>query len=140
MPGLPAAGGHFYVIERDRPAKASGLTLNLPADSSFAYTANLKITGNSTADRIRYAAVIPGAVIDQGDFPVLNGRFEYTFDPPSINRNITTYDIVNLRTGLSEFKDVVHLTFFSEERPAGAPRFHSFARVIIRGNRVIYVR
>jgi hypothetical protein len=37
-------------------------------------------------------------------------------------------------------KDVVHITFFSQERDASGHPVHSFARVILRGNTVLSVR
>ena len=68
------------------------------------------------------------------------GRFRFFFDPAAINTTTPTYDTVNLVNGKPEIGDVVHLTFFSEEKtPAGAV-YHSFVRLIIRGNKVLYVR
>jgi hypothetical protein len=140
MPGLPPQGGEFYVVEKDRPANAPRLQLNLAVQSTFTPTAGLTITGSSTAQEVRYAAVIPGAVIAQGTLAVNGGRFQYFFDPAAINKETPTYDTVYLPTGRSEIKDVVHLTFSSKEVAPDGKTYHSFTRVILRGNQVIYVK
>lgn len=140
MPGLPPEGGEFYVIEKERPADAPGIRLNLPAQSTFPSATGLTITGNSTAQTVYYGAVIPGAVVTQGTIPVKGGKFQYYFDPAAINHISPVYDITNLTTGKPEIKDVVHLTFFSKEVTPGGITYHSFARVILRGNTVIYCR
>ncbi len=140
MPGLSKDGGEVYVVEKDRPANAPGLVLNLPTQSKFPPNAGVKITGKSTAETIHYAAVIPGAAVLQGTAPVKRGAFEYFFDPKAINKMTPTYDTVNLVNGRPEIGDVVHLSFFSQEKaPDGTP-YHSFVRLIIRGNTVLYVR
>ncbi len=140
MPGLPASGGEFYVIEKDRPANAAGLRLDLPPESTFPLTAGVTISGSSTAESVYFAAVIPGAVIDQGNLEVKNGKFAYRFEPQNINLKTSTYDIVNRVTGRPEIKDVVHLTFFAKERTPEGVSYHAFTRVIIRGNRIIWAR
>ena len=140
MPGLPPTGGEIYVIEKDRPAGAPGLRLNLPGESFFSLTGGLAITGSSTAQSIYCAAVIPGAVIDQGVLAVEGGKFEYYFDPKAISSATPTYDIINRVSGKPEIKDVVHLTFFSKELAPGGTPYHSFVRVIIRGTQVLYAR
>lgn len=140
MPGLPASGGEIYVVEKEKPAGAAGLKLNLPPQSAFNPAQSLTITGSSTAQAVSYAAVIPGAVIDQGTLPVFGGNFQYRFDPAEIARRTPTYDIVNLVNGKPEIRDVVHLTFFAKEVTPGGATYHSFVRVILRGNIVIYAQ
>lgn len=140
MPGLPHTGGEFYVIEKERPAGVPGIKFDLPAQSTFPVTSTLTIKGSSTAASVRYAAVIPGAVVLQGAVPVTNGKFEFRFDPVQINQTASTYDIKSVQTGKPQISDVVHLTFFSEETAPGGTIFHSFARLILRGNTVLYVR
>jgi hypothetical protein len=140
MPGLPKSGGEFYVIEKTPPAGAKGILLDLPTQSSFPPASGLVITGTSSASEIRYAAVIPGAAILQGTVPVEKGRFRFFFDPAAINKTTPTYDTVNLVSGKPEIGDVVHLTFFSEEKTPGGAVYHSFVRLILRGNKVLYVR
>lgn len=136
MPGLPPEGGEIYVVERDKPADAPEIRFDLPVESTFNPAAALRITGASTAESIRYAAVIPGAVIDQGIIEVKDGRFEHWFDPRAVNARTPTYDVQHRVTGRAELGDVVHLTFFSREKDGR----HSFARIIIRGNKVIAAR
>lgn len=140
MPGLPRQGGQMYVIEKERPADATGLVLDLPTQSVFPANGVLTISGISTGQTVYYAAVIPGAVITQGAVPVKNGKFSYTFDPKAINEAIPTYDIINMVNGKPEIKDVVHLTFFSKEKTAAGVEYHSFIRVILRGTTVLYTR
>jgi hypothetical protein len=140
MPGLPPQGGEFYVIEKDRPAGAPKLELALEEETVFSPLTGLRIAGMSTARSVFYAAVIPGAVIDQGTLEVSGGRFEYHLVPQIINHRTPTYDIFNRRTGAPDLKDVIHLTFFSKEAAPDGKNWHSFVRLIIRGNRVLYTR
>ena len=140
MPGLPAEGGDIYVVEKDRPADAPRLRLNLPVQSTFTPAAGLNITGASTASEVQYAAVIPGAVIAQGKLAVNGGKFQYFFDPAAINRETPTYDTAYIPNGRPEIRDVVHLTFSSKETAPDGKTYHSFSRVILRGNQVIYVK
>jgi hypothetical protein len=140
MPGLPPEGGDIYVVEKDRPADAPRLRLNLPVQSTFAPPAPLTITGTSTASEVTYAAVIPGAVIAQGKLAVAGGRFQYVFDPTAISRETPIYDTAYIPTGRSEVRDVVHLTFSSKETAPDGKAWHSFTRLILRGNQVLYVK
>ena len=87
-----------------------------------------------------YTAVVPGAVVDQGTLPVHDFGFAYALNPTSFYRKTPTYHIYNLVTGKTEIKDVIHLTFFSREYSPCRIPYHSFCRLIIRGNRVIYAR
>ncbi|MCX7840880.1 MAG: hypothetical protein N2559_15705, partial [Anaerolineae bacterium] len=125
---------------KDRPANAPTLTFNLPPISKFDASKSTKFTGTSTASTIHYAAVIPGAVIAQGSLPVTNGKFEYTFDPAAIRQCVQTYDTTNQVSGKPELGDVVHLTFFSQEKASDGKAYWSFVRLIIRGNTVHYAR
>lgn len=136
MPGLPPEGGEIYVVESDKPAGAPEIRFDLPVESTFNAAATLRITGTSTAESIRYAAVIPGAVIGQGSIEVKDGKFEWWFDPREANQRIRTYDVAHRVTGKPELGDVIHLTFFSREKDGA----HSFARIIIRGSKVIAAR
>ena len=140
MPGLPPQGGDFYVVETLRPPNPT-LQLNLQPQTTFDVTKGITITGTSTAKSVYYAAVIPGAVIAQGNLDVQpNGTFSLFFDPSAINAAFPTYDTTNMVSGNREVFDVVHLTFFSQEQPLGMPAYHAFIRLIIRGNKVIYAR
>ncbi len=138
VPGLPEEGGWIFVVENG-PAPATGMTLNMQPIQTFSPTTGLNITGNSTAAKVYYAAIIPGAVLEEGFVNVTDGIFKYTFDPQRMADKIKTYDIVNLVNGKAEIGRVVHLTFFSEEQgPDGS--FHSFARVVLRGTMAVYVK
>ncbi len=140
MPGMPAEGGDIYVVERGKPADAPEIKFNLPVESTFDPARGVTIPGTTTADTVYYAAVIPGAVIDQGYLPVSGGKFEYFFDPKLINQRVPTYDIQHRVTGRPELGDIVHLTFFTKEKHPNGNSYHSFARVILRGSRVVVAR
>jgi len=138
VPGLPEAGGWVFVLE-NTPASEKGMQLNIPAIQTFSPTAGLTITGNSTASQVYYAAIIPGAVLEEGTINAANGKFTYNFNPQAMADKIKTYDIVNLVNGKPEIGRVVHLTFFSEEQGVNGT-YHSFARVVLRGTTAIYVK
>jgi len=137
MPGLPPQGGELYVIERSKPEGTPELTFDLPVESTFDPAQTLRIPGSSTAAEVYYAAVIPGAVVAQGTLPVNGGKFELIFDPKRIHEATPSYDIAHRNTGRAELGDIVHITFFSKEKHASGATYHSFARVILRGNRVV---
>jgi hypothetical protein len=138
VPGMPDTGGWIFVLENG-PAPGVGMTLNMPTTQTFSPTAGLNVTGNTTASKVYYAAIIPGAVLEEGTLQVTNGTFRYNFDPQRMADKIKTYDIVNLINGKPEIGRVVHLTFFSEEQGPSGP-YHSFARVILRGTTAVYVK
>jgi hypothetical protein len=140
MPGLPPDGGHLYVIERDRLSGGSGLRLELNDESTFDMQGRLAIAGTSTAESVWFAAVIPGAVIDEGELTVKQGKFQYVFDPASITKRFPTYDTFSSTALTPELKRVVHLTFFSKESSQDGRPYHSFVRLIIRGNKILYTR
>lgn len=138
VPGLPDDGGEMYVIEGQRPPGAGGIVLNLPPLSKFDPAEGLMITGTSTAKSVRYAVITPGAVLMQGALPVTSGRFSFPFAPAALHNLTQTYPTTNRQTGKPELASIVHVTFFSEETwPA---TYHSFTRVIFRGNTVHYTR
>jgi hypothetical protein len=138
VPGLPDDGGYIYVIEKSRPAGPSGLKLGLKSQQSFKIEDGLVIPGVSTGDKVYFAAVTPGAVVDQGVLPVEGGKFQYKFDPAAVHQRIPIYDVENVRSGKRETGRVVHLTFFSQEKGADGSSYHAFARVIFRGTTAIY--
>lgn len=140
VPGMPKEGGIIFVMDKERPANAPTLTFNLPPISKFDPSKGTQFTGTSTASTIYYAAVIPGAVIAQGSLPVTNGKFEFTFDPTAIHNRVQTYDTTNQVSGKPELGDVVHLTFFSQEKASDGKAYWSFVRLILRGNTVHYAR
>jgi hypothetical protein len=67
---------------------------------------------------------------------VVSGQFDYYFSPPALHSHAQTYDVTNRVTGKAELGDVVHLSLFSEEKTASGQTYHSFKRVIARGNQV----
>jgi hypothetical protein len=139
VPGLPENGGWIYVIENDTPP-GPGMALKIPQQQTFSPTTGLNVTGQTSASQVYFAAIIPGAVLEQGILPVTNGTFQYTFDPQKMANKIQTYDIINLVNGKSEIGRVVHFTFFSEEKTSNGTIYHSFVRVILRGTTAIYVK
>jgi hypothetical protein len=140
VPGLPATGGRFYVMDATRPAGAPEMVLELPAESTFNIEDGLEIVGRTTAPKVHYAALIPGAVIDQGELPVENGRFRYHFDALTTNRKFPIYDTLNGVAFWPEVMKIVHLSFFAGEIAADGGVHHSFSRVILRGNRVMHTQ
>src|SRR5208337_2709236 len=73
MPGLPEEGGYLFVTEKNQPAGAGGLRLTLKNQQGFEVEKGLMIEGRSAASEVYFAAVTPGAVIDQGCIPVKGG-------------------------------------------------------------------
>jgi hypothetical protein len=140
MPGLPPGGGEIYVLEAQPPANATGIQVATPDGTTFDPVAGIHVTGKSTADKIHFTVVMPGAVLDQGDLTVTNGQFDYYFSPTAMHGKAETYDIANRVTGKPELGDVVHLTLFSAEKTPDGQTYHSFARVVIRGNQVRIAR
>ncbi len=138
VPGLPSSGGWLFVLE-NTTAPGTGMILNMPAVQTFSPTAGLNVTGRTTGSKVYYAAIIPGAVLEQGVLNVANGSFKYTFDPHRMADMIQTYDIINIVNGVPQIGDVVHLTLFSEEQgPNGV--YHSFARIVLRGTTAMYIK
>ncbi|MFB3855488.1 MAG: M4 family metallopeptidase [Vicinamibacterales bacterium] len=139
MPGLPDEGGVFYVYSPTRPAGAAGLRVEGATQRTFSATTGATITGTTTAGRVHYALLTPGAVIEQGEIPVSGGRFQYRLDPAAVNARAPIYDIVSITTGKPQIGRVLHLTFFAEEQGPGG-RFFDVARVILRGTTLLSSR
>jgi hypothetical protein len=140
MPGLPPQGGEIYVVEANRPAAAPSMKLSVPEESTFDPDLGFKLSGQSSAREVYYAAVIPGAVLAQGYLPVKDGKFDYFLDPKGFNLATPTYDIRNRVSGQTQLGDVIHLTLLSKETGPDGKSWHSFARLIIRGNKVYCVK
>ena len=138
VPGLPDEGGYIYVLENDN-SSGPGMTLNLSGEQTFSPTYGLNIQGNSSATHVYFAAITPGAILEEGIIPVTDGRFVFKFDPKRMANKIKTYDIINLANGRPEIGRIVHLTFFSRENGANGP-YSSFVRVILRGTTAIYTK
>lgn len=136
VPGLPPTGGELYVLEAQPPANAKGIQVTVPDGTTFDPVNGIHIIGTSTADKVHFAAVMPGAVLDQGELTVTNGQFDYFFSPAELHNRAQTYDIANRVTGKAELGDVVHLSLFAREKAPDGQAYHSFVRVIVRGNQV----
>jgi Zn-dependent metalloprotease len=139
MPGLPEAGGHFFVYSKTKPAGAAGLRIDGASQRTFAAATGTTISGTSSAATVHYTLITPGAVIEQGEIPVKGGRFSYAFSPAAVNAKVRIYDIRSVTTGQPQLGRVLHLTFFAEEK-AGAGSFFDVARVILRGATAISAR
>jgi hypothetical protein len=124
------------VLDAQPPAGATGIQILTPDGVTFDPVQGVHILGKSTADTIHYTAVMPGAVLDQGNLTVTNGQFDYLFNPTDLHNRAQTYDITDRVTGKPSLGDVVHLSLFSEEKTPDGVVYHSFARVIVRGNQV----
>ena len=131
MPGLPAGGGAVYVSNGGR-----GPDIDLPPETSWDPVKGIRITGSSTADKVSFAVIMPGAVLDQGEVAVKEGRWEYLFDPRTVNAAFPIYDTVDTVSGKPSIGRVVHLSFFSGERSPAGPQY-GMRRVLLRGTRAI---
>jgi len=140
MPGLPATGGNLFVLEANPPAGATGLQLTVQDAATFDAVAGTHVTGTSTAEVVHYTVVMPGAVLDEGDLPVVNGKFDYFLNPAELHGRATTYDVTNRVTGRPELGDVLHISLFAKERTGEGQDYHSFVRVIVRGNQIRVAR
>jgi hypothetical protein len=139
VPGLPDAGGWIYVIENGAPP-GPGITMKMPTQQTFSPTAGLNVTGQTTASKIFYAIIIPGAVLEEGVLPVSNGTFTYYFNPQAMASKIKTYDVIYYANGQAQIGKIVHLSFFSEEKTSDGTVYHSFVRVVLRGTTAVYVK
>ena len=139
MPGLPESGGAFFVYSKSRPPSAAGLSIDGSPHRTFSASASTTITGSSTGTSVHYTMVTPGAVIAQGELPVVAGKFNLVFDPVAVHAKVPLYDIVNNTTGAAQIGRVVHVTFFSQEF-SGGQSFYDVTRVLLRGTTVLAAR
>ena len=140
MPGLPDSGGVFFVIPKDLPAGAPGLQVDLPNQSSFPAGGSLTVAGRTTAAKVRYALLMPGAVLDVGELDATGGQFSYLLDPKALHTKAPIYDIVNATTGQAQLGKVLHLTFYAKERLPDGTEYWDMRRVIVRGTTVLSTR
>ena len=136
MPGLPPEGGQIYVLEAQPPANATGIQILVPDGTTFDPVTGIHIVGKSTADTVHFTVVMPGAVLGQGELPVTNGQFDYFFNPADLHNRAQTYDVTDRVTGKPSLGDVVQVSLFAQEKTADGQAYHSFVRVIVRGNQV----
>jgi hypothetical protein len=137
MPGLPETGGEFYVFTMPRPAGERGLQLDMPDQMSFPATGPLLVKGKSTAATVRYALIMPGAVLDQADVPVVGGEFTLSIDPAALHAKVPIYDTHGVTDGKPMLGRVLHLSFLSQETAAGGAKFWDFRRVVVRGTTAV---
>lgn len=71
VPGIPDEGGYIFVLDNGSP-RGPGMTLNLSYEQTFSPADGLEIQGNSSASQVHFAAITPGAVLDEGVLPVAN--------------------------------------------------------------------
>jgi len=140
MPGLPDSGGIFFVYPKDRPTGAAGLTLDMPSQVSFPANGKLTVNGRSTAAKVTYALIMPGAVLAQGELQVTGGRFQLVLDPAALNAIAPIYDIKNITTGLPQIGRVLHLTLAAEEKAPDGTRFWDFKRLVVRGTTAVWAK
>lgn len=141
MPGLPAEGGEFYVASAQRPAGAAGLNVSLPTLSSFRFNDKLVVSGTSTASRVRYTLLMPGAILGQGEIPVVDGKYSIALDPGTLNKTAPIYDFISFltRQPMTYGGRILHLSLASLEQHNGV-EFWDVKRVIARGTTVIAVK
>lgn len=150
IPGLPPTGGEFYVLGGAKPDGAQGLVVDRDKETVFSLSSTLRIEGRSTASRVHYALIMPGAVIAQGEAPVTNGHFVVEIDPAGVNASTPIFDLMNYATNLlwgnqapgdqsKTTRKIMHLSLFSEETHNGT-KFWDFHRVITRGTTVLSVK
>jgi hypothetical protein len=137
MPGLPDSGGEFYVYTVPKPAGAAGLTVDLPELSTFPATGPLVVTGHSSAATVRYALIMPGAVLRQADAPVVGGAFTLSIDPAELHRLVPIYDTHSVTDGHAMLGRVLHLTFMAQETAPDGAKFWDFHRVVVRGTTAV---
>jgi hypothetical protein len=140
MPGLPESGGIFFVIPGALPVGAPGLRVDLPNQSTFPADGSLTVTGHSTADKVSYALLMPGAVLEQGELPVAGGQFSYVLNPAALHLKAPIYDIVNTTTGKPQLGRVLHLTLYAKEKLADNTEYWDMRRIIVRGTTVLNAR
>jgi hypothetical protein len=71
---------------------------------------------------------------------VTNGRFEYLVNPKKFTQSTNTYDTENRVSGRAEIGDVLHITLFTREQGPDGAVAHRFARVLVRGTKMICVK
>jgi hypothetical protein len=140
MPGLPDSGGLFFVLPKDRPKGAEGLTLDMPSQVTFPVTGKWTISGRSTASKVTYALIMPGAVLAQGELPVVGDKFQLVIDPTVLNDLAPIYDITSVTTGAPQIGRVLHLTFAANEKAPDGTSFWDFKRLVIRGTTAVWAK
>jgi hypothetical protein len=66
VPMVPPEGGEFYFVDKDKPADAPSLKINLAEETTFPADKGISFTGSTTADSVYFAAVMPGPCSSRG--------------------------------------------------------------------------
>jgi len=84
---------------------------------------------------------MPGAILGQGEIPVVNGSYSISLDPGTINKTTPIYDFISLLTGqpITYGGRILHLSLAAKEKYNGV-EFWDVRRVIARGTLVISVK
>jgi hypothetical protein len=136
MPGLPKDGGDIYVLEAKMPEGAKGIQITTADGSTVDAVAGGHIVGLTTASTVHYAVMIPGAVLDQGELNVTGGQFDYYFNPAGLHNRAQTFDVADRNTGKAILGDAVHIALFTTEKMSDGTTYHSYQRVVVRGNQI----
>jgi hypothetical protein len=150
MPGLLGNIGEFYVFTKDckedgsvpapcRPAGATGLTFDVPPNLSPTEPRTIIGHSSSRGGKVRYAIIMPGAVLAQGDTDVdASGTFTLTISPTALHAAAPIYDIASVTDHRPELPGrVLHISFLSEETAADGTRYQDFKRIVVRGSTVV---
>ncbi len=140
MPGLPESGGLFFVFPKERPAGAPSLTFDMATTTTFSPSGKLTVNGRSSAEKVTYALIMPGAVLAQGELPVVNGRFQFVLDPAALHRIAPIYDIASVVSGAPQIGRVLHLTFAAPEKAQDGTRSWDVRRLVIRGTTAVWAK
>ena len=90
-----------------------------------------------------FAVITPGAVLEEGVIPVVDGQFSYKFDPKKMADKIRTYGEPG-EWHAGDRKDSATDLLLRGDGAKWAASFFcggdSFVRVILRGAKAIYVK
>ena len=140
MPGLPTRAGSSTSSERRVPSGTAGCASRARRSATFSADDRRPDHGQQDRRTVRYAVIMPGAVIDQGELAVAGGRFRTGSTRSPSTRECRLYDVVNNRDRQAPDRPArPRHVLLEEETPAGTP-FFDFARVILRGTTALQPR
>ena len=115
--------------------------VTVPPDRTFPFRGHIReplLDG-----RVVYTIVKPGVVMDEGEVPVVNGRFAVPFNPADFGieyPNYDTYSYSEYGDGIDmenrSLWDTVVITFFLEGHDGNGESVHSAKKIVIRGGRI----
>lgn len=140
MPGLPRDGGYLFVFDGTAAADPAALSSGLPSWSSFPAEAGFTVKGKTSCDKVYYAALMPGAVLAQGELPVVDGAWQYVFDPVALNKAAPIYDLTNPYSGKRDESRLVHVSFFGTKKDAEGRTRGYVDRIVVRGREVVHAK